>query len=112
MSFAKSFFRTIYQNDKIFNHIVHYKRYDLIKNFDTNTLNKLNVKGDTMLHEAVKQQNYTLAETLLKNDASKYIKNFYGDNVYDIAVAKRDYKMLQLLAKHNTENNNCSNCKK
>jgi ankyrin repeat protein len=111
MSFANYFFRTIYQNEKVFNHVLHYKRYDLIKNFDKNTLNKLNTKGDTMLHEAVKRQNYTLADTLLANNASKCITNFYGDNVYDIAVAKRDYKMLKLLAKYNNCSN-CRNCKK
>lgn len=111
MSFAKSFFKTFYQNEKIFNHIVHYKRYDLIKNFDRNTINRLNNNGDTLLHEAVKQSNYTLTNELLKNNASKYVRNYYGDNVYDIAVAKRDYRMLQLLAKHNTKPNNCSKCK-
>lgn len=109
MSFAKNFFRTIYKNDKVCTQLVYYKRYDLIKNFDRKTLNKLNKEGNTLLHEAAKKSDYKLTEELLKNDANKYIKNYYGDNVYDIAVAKNDYTMLRLLGRYNSNYNNGKN---
>ena len=53
--------------------------------------------GYTALHEAVLQQNYALAETLLEFGASPHVSNDEGDSPLQIAVAARAHLFVRLL---------------
>jgi ankyrin repeat protein len=91
----------MYESPVILKQIIKYRNYDLISNFKSTLLNKLQDTGDSVLHTAVKEQNYELVEILLRNGADKYKRNSLGDDCYDIVTAKGDLEMFKLLAKFN-----------
>lgn len=102
--YAFDFFKNMLRNGKVLEHVMKYKRYDVIANFDASLLNKRDVSGDTLLHKAVRHNDYHTTKQLLKSKASRYQRNAFGDNAYDIAVAKKDYKMLWTLSKYKRNN--------
>ena len=89
----------MYESPIILKQIIKYRNYELISNFESSVLNKLQDTGDSVLHTAVKEKNYELVEILLRNGADKYKRNSLGDDFYDIA--KGDFEMFKLLARFN-----------
>jgi ankyrin repeat protein len=89
----------MYESPIILKQIIKYRNYELISNFQSSVLNKLQDTGDSVLHTAVKEKNYELVEILLRNGADKYKRNSLGDDCYDIA--KGDFEMFKLLARFN-----------
>lgn len=89
----------MYESPIILKQIIKYRNYELISNFESSVLNKLQDTGDSVLHTAVKEKNYELVEILLRNGADKYKRNSLGDDCYDIA--KGDFEMFKLLARFN-----------
>jgi len=91
----------MYESPVILKQIIKYRNYDLISNFQSTILNKLQDTGDSVLHTAVKEQNYELVEILLRHGADKYKRNSLGDDCYDIVTAKGDLEMFKLLTRFN-----------
>ena len=89
----------MYESPIILKKIIKYRNYELISNFESSLLNKLQETGDSVLHTAVKEQNYELVEILLRHGADKYKRNSLGDDCYDIA--KGNLEMFNLLARFN-----------
>ena len=54
--------------------------------------------GNTALHEAVKECNLSIVETLLNNDCKVNIHNYLGQSPMDIAKLHGFYDMVVLLA--------------
>ncbi|XP_061712791.1 putative ankyrin repeat protein RF_0381 [Cydia pomonella] len=61
-------------------------------------LNAQNAKGDTVLHIAVKQEDYKLIDWLISMCVDKSIKNKSGLTAYDVAVNNSNYKIMKMVS--------------
>ncbi|XP_061729042.1 putative ankyrin repeat protein RF_0381 [Cydia pomonella] len=63
--------------------------------------------GDTVLHLAVKRQDYVLMDWLLSMRIDKNIRNNSGLTAYQVAKQNNDYKMMKMIL---SENENVAEC--